>query len=81
MLTAFGGSASLAGAGFLLVQARATHPMVPLDCSARRTCQHRASCIGFAFMVGYYGLPFVFSLYFQSERGLSSLGPASRSCR
>ena len=29
--------------------------------------------IGFAFMVGYYGLPFVFSLYFQQQRGLSAL--------
>jgi MFS family permease len=29
---------------------------------------------GFAFMVGYYGLPFVFSLYFQELCGLSALG-------
>src|SRR5918911_972917 len=29
--------------------------------------------IGFAFMIGYYGLPFVFSLYVQQERGLSAL--------
>jgi MFS transporter, DHA2 family, methylenomycin A resistance protein len=29
--------------------------------------------IGFAFMVGYYGLPFVFSLYFQQQRGFSPL--------
>jgi MFS transporter, DHA2 family, methylenomycin A resistance protein len=29
---------------------------------------------GSAFMVGYYGLPFVFSLYFQQARGLSALG-------
>jgi DHA2 family methylenomycin A resistance protein-like MFS transporter len=30
--------------------------------------------IGFAFMVGYYGLPFVMSLYLQQLRGLSALG-------
>ena len=29
---------------------------------------------GFAFMVGYYGLPFVMSLYLQELRGLSALG-------
>jgi MFS family permease len=33
-----------------------------------------ALAIGFAFMVGYYGLPFLFSLYFQQERGLTALG-------
>ena len=29
--------------------------------------------VGFAFIVGYYGLPFVMSLYLQQLRGLSSL--------
>ena len=29
---------------------------------------------GFAFVVGYYGLPFVMSLYLQQVRGLSALG-------
>jgi MFS family permease len=29
--------------------------------------------IGFAFMVCFYGMPFVISLYFQQERGLSAL--------
>jgi MFS family permease len=32
-----------------------------------------AVVIGFVFMVGFYGLPFLFSLYFQTERGLSPL--------
>ena len=27
--------------------------------------------VGFAFVVGYYGLPFVMSLYLQQLRGLS----------
>jgi MFS family permease len=30
--------------------------------------------VGFAFVVGYYGLPFVMSLYLQQFRGLSPLG-------
>jgi MFS transporter, DHA2 family, methylenomycin A resistance protein len=29
--------------------------------------------VGFAFVVGYYGLPFVMSLYLQQLRGLSPL--------
>ena len=29
--------------------------------------------IGFVFMVGFYGLPFLFSLYLQTVRGLSPL--------
>jgi DHA2 family methylenomycin A resistance protein-like MFS transporter len=32
-----------------------------------------AVAVGFAFIVGYYGLPFVMSLYLQQLRGLSSL--------
>jgi MFS family permease len=33
-----------------------------------------ANVTGFAFVVGYYGLPFVMSLYLQQVRGLSALG-------
>jgi len=32
-----------------------------------------AVAVGFAFVVGYYGVPFVMSLYLQSLRGLSPL--------
>ena len=39
-------------------------------CSGPRTFRI-ALGTGFAFMVGYYGLPFVFSLYLQGERGLT----------
>ena len=44
----------------------------------RWTCSARARCrsptvVGFAFVVGYYGLPFVMSLYLQQVRGLSPL--------
>jgi MFS transporter, DHA2 family, methylenomycin A resistance protein len=59
--------------GFLLAQSRVTHPTVPLDMFGSRTFRI-ALGTGFAFMVGYYGLPFVFSLYLQDQRGLSSLG-------
>ena len=47
--------------------------MLPLDLFRSRTV--RVTVIaGFAFMVGYYGLPFVMSLYLQELRGLSALG-------
>jgi MFS family permease len=58
---------------FGLVQARGRHPMLPLSLFRSRTVSV-AVVIGFAFMVGYYGLPFVMSLYLQQLRGLSALG-------
>jgi DHA2 family methylenomycin A resistance protein-like MFS transporter len=63
--------ASLSIIAFVLAQARGAHPMVPLDMFGSRTFRI-ALGTGFAFMVGYYGLPFVFSLYLQSFRGLSA---------
>ena len=57
---------------FLAVQAKVAHPMVPLSLFRSRTVDI-AVVIGFAFMIGFYGLPFLFSLYFQGERGLSPL--------
>ncbi|GII23598.1 MFS transporter [Planosporangium mesophilum] len=57
---------------FLAAQARGAHPMVPLDLFRSRTVTV-AVAVGFAFIVGYYGLPFVMSLYLQQLRGLSSL--------
>jgi DHA2 family methylenomycin A resistance protein-like MFS transporter len=64
--------AAVAATAFLAVQARVKHPMVPMALFRSATFDI-AVVIGFAFMVGYYGTPFLFSLYFQSERGLSSL--------
>ena len=58
---------------FGLVQARGRHPMLPLSLFRSRAVSV-AVVIGFAFMVGYYGLPFVMSLYLQQLRGLSALG-------
>ncbi len=50
---------------------RSSAPMVPPALVRDREVVI-ASVIGFAFVVGYYGLPFVMSLYLQEERGLSS---------
>jgi predicted MFS family arabinose efflux permease len=47
--------------------------MVPLDLFRSRTVSV-AVAVGFAFVVGYYGLPFLMSLYLQQVRGLTSLG-------
>jgi MFS transporter, DHA2 family, methylenomycin A resistance protein len=71
VLTAFA-VAVVALAAFLVVEARGAHPMVPLDLFRNRTVSV-AVAVGFAFIVGYYGLPFVMSLYLQQVRGLSSL--------
>jgi DHA2 family methylenomycin A resistance protein-like MFS transporter len=46
--------------------------MVPLELFCSRTVS-AAVAVGFAFIVGYYGLPFVMSLYLQQLRGLSPL--------
>jgi predicted MFS family arabinose efflux permease len=65
--------AAVALTAFLLAQAKVAHPMVPLSLF-RSTTVVVATGIGFAFMVGFYGLPFVFSLDFQQQHGLSALG-------
>lgn len=65
--------ALLALAVFVRVQARVTHPMVPLRLFRSRTVVI-VMVTGFAFMVGYYGLPFVAGLFLQQQRGLSPLG-------
>ena len=64
--------AALGAIAFVVTQGRARHPMVPLPLLGIRTVRTSAA-IGFAFMVGYYGLPFIISLYFQQVRGLSPL--------
>jgi DHA2 family methylenomycin A resistance protein-like MFS transporter len=59
--------------GFVAVERRVAHPMVPLELFRSRTVSVTLAT-GFAFMVAYYGAPFVFSLYFQQYRGLSAVG-------
>ncbi|AXJ10910.1 MFS transporter [Arthrobacter sp. PM3] len=58
-------------AAFAVLQARGRHPMVPPELRRSGTVRVAAAA-GFAFMVGYYGLPFVMSLDLQQHRGLSS---------
>ncbi|MBV6756661.1 MFS transporter [Rhodococcus opacus] len=67
------GVAAAALIAFVAVQTRVKHPMVPLDLFRSRTVIITLAT-GFAFMVGYFGLPFVFSLYLQQGRGLTALG-------
>jgi EmrB/QacA subfamily drug resistance transporter len=57
---------------FLVIQARVAHPMVPRGLFRSRAVPG-AVVVGFAFVVGYYGVPFIMSLYLQSVRGLSPL--------
>jgi EmrB/QacA subfamily drug resistance transporter len=64
--------AATALAAFAAIEARGAHPMVPPALFRYRTVPV-AVAIGFAFVVGYYGLPFVMSLYLQEFRGLTPL--------
>ncbi|WP_270889615.1 MFS transporter [Pedococcus sp. 5OH_020] len=64
--------AVVAAAGFVVSQARGSHPMVPLSL-VRSPTMPTAMVIGFSFMVGFYGVPFLFSLYFQQVRTLTPL--------
>jgi DHA2 family methylenomycin A resistance protein-like MFS transporter len=71
VLTAF--ALAVAGAAaFLLSQRFGRHPMVPVDLLRLRTVVI-ASGTGFAFIGGFSGLVFVYSLYLQDQRGLSPL--------
>jgi EmrB/QacA subfamily drug resistance transporter len=66
---AVGTTAALA---FALIQRRSRHPMIPRALARNRTMGVTAAS-GFAFMVGYFGLPFVMSLSLQQAHGLSAL--------
>ncbi|MFT3721841.1 MFS transporter [Pseudorhodoferax sp.] len=63
--------ALLALAAFAGSQLRGAHPMVPAGLLAPRNARI-SMAVGFTFMVGYFGLPFVMSLYLQQQRGLSA---------
>ena len=65
--------AAVALAAFAVSQACGAHPMAPPDLFRSRTVVVSV-VVGFSFVVGYYGLPFVMSLYLQQLRGLSALG-------
>jgi EmrB/QacA subfamily drug resistance transporter len=70
VLAAFG-LAAASSAAFLTAERRVRRPMVPLGLFRSRNVSVSLA-VGFAFVVGYYGLPFVMSLYLQQSRGLSS---------
>jgi MFS family permease len=57
---------------FVLSQRRGAHPMVPRQLFESPNAAI-AMAVGFAFMVGYFGLPFLMSLYLQQQRGVSAL--------
>ncbi len=58
-------------AAFLIAEARGAHLMVPLGLFRSRPVAVSVA-VGFSFAAGFYGLVFLFSLYFQEVRGLSS---------
>ncbi len=64
--------AVVAAAVFLAVQARSSHPTLPLPLFRSRAAAVSLA-IGFMLNAAYYGGVFVFSLYLQQERGQSAL--------
>ena len=62
----------LAICAFFVLQRLRAHPMIPPELMRSRNAKI-ATVIGFTFMVGYFGLPFVMSLYLQQHRGLSAM--------
>lgn len=62
--------AVVASAVFFVLQVRGAHPMVPLELFRPRAAATTIA-IGFAFMVGFYGMVFLISLYFQERRGMT----------
>jgi len=73
LLLVAGLSASvLAAAAFILVEARAAHPMLPLALFRHRPFVAPVS-VGFLVNICFYGLIFLFSLLFQDQQGLSAL--------
>jgi MFS transporter, DHA2 family, methylenomycin A resistance protein len=63
--------AAVSCVAFIAAESSAAQPMAPLRLFRAREVRV-SMAVGFAFVVGYYGLPFVMSLYLQQLRGLSS---------
>ena len=57
---------------FVAQEARSPHPMLPLSLFAHRLFA-LTSLVGLLVNIAFYGLIFVFSLYFQRVNGLSPL--------
>jgi len=71
VIAAFAVAAGAFGA-FLAVQARSSHPMVPLVLFRSRPVAVTLA-VAFITMAGFYGMVFLQSLYFQQQRGHSAL--------
>jgi DHA2 family methylenomycin A resistance protein-like MFS transporter len=71
VIAGFGASAALAML-FVVQEARAPQPMLPLSLFGNRLFA-LTSLVGLFVNVAFYGLIFVFSLYFQRVNGLSPL--------
>ncbi|MFF6991847.1 MFS transporter [Streptomyces sp. NPDC010273] len=65
-------TALLAGAAFIAVERRQSHPVVPLALFRSRTVSV-AVATGAACSVAFFGLTFVFALFFQQVQGRSAL--------
>ncbi|MGR3873432.1 MFS transporter [Streptomyces graminifolii] len=65
-------TALLAGAAFVVVERRQSHPVVPLALFRSRTVSV-AVATGAACSVAFFGLTFVFALFFQQVQGRSAL--------
>jgi DHA2 family methylenomycin A resistance protein-like MFS transporter len=66
------GVAVVAAVAFLRIEARGPHPVVPLGLFRDRTVT-AAVAAGAAVSVAFYGMVFVFSLFFQQVQGRSAL--------
>jgi MFS transporter, DHA2 family, methylenomycin A resistance protein len=66
------GVAAVALAAFVVIESRRRRPMLPLRLFRSRTFS-ASSAIGIVINVAFYGLIFVFSLYFQTTRHYSVL--------
>jgi MFS transporter, DHA2 family, methylenomycin A resistance protein len=71
VMAGFAGSALLAVL-FVAQEARSSHPMLPLSLFKHRLFA-LTSLVGLLVNIAFYGLIFVFSLYFQRVNGLSPL--------
>jgi DHA2 family methylenomycin A resistance protein-like MFS transporter len=64
--------AAAAAVAFLVAQATGAHPMLPLPLFRSRVAAV-SMVVGFMLNAAYYGGVFIFSLYFQQQRGQSAL--------